>query len=201
MPSASPGLIVVTPEEFGTVVFDASRIAEVAGTVASLVGLGDVSIRIEVDEGSPLSHARLASVDPIVVAAAGGAFEDPARIRLQSDERVAEEMARLLFRVVDRRQPAFADAPDEDALTRDQQVAWDAAALGRSERLGIRVHKARRRYQFLLRHGFSDVAERHFARLWSVATPAWNDIASACADSTAVRPHGQQARQADRPPG
>lgn len=185
--AGSPVLIEVTPTTFTTIAFDADRIAALAGSVAEVVGLTGVPIRIDVDEESPLTSARLTSVDPIVIAADGGAFEDPARPRRLADDRVNEEVGRLLLRARDRGSAAFAAAPGEDELTIEQHAAWDVAAFGRLERLGIPVHAGRRRYQFLVRHGFTDVAEDAFRRLWDGHDPTWDDVATACAATAAVR--------------
>ncbi|MEY2569650.1 MAG: hypothetical protein QOE35_4179, partial [Actinomycetota bacterium] len=66
--------VVVTPEEFSFVKFDAGRISELTAKIADKVGLPvDAEIRIDIDEGSPLGRTRLVSLDPITVSVEGGA--------------------------------------------------------------------------------------------------------------------------------
>src|SRR3979411_658478 len=104
--------IVVSPERFSLVFFDAERIAELAGMVADRLGLaGDVEIRIDVDERVPLGRVKVVSVDPITLAVEGGAFEDAKRPRYLSDRSVLDVTGRLLLRVKDRLEPGFSDAP------------------------------------------------------------------------------------------
>jgi hypothetical protein len=68
-----------------------------------------------------------------------------------------------------------------------QQTAWDAFAVGRAERAGLPVQKARRQYHFRNRHGFSDVADAAFERLWNAESVTWADIEAVCAETTAAR--------------
>lgn len=180
--------VVVTPEAFSYVSFDAGRIAELTGKVADKIGLpADAEIRIEVDEGSPLGRTKLISLDPITVSVEGGAFEDAKRPRQLSDRSVIDVVGRLLFRAKDRLDPTFAAAPDDADLTLQQHTAWDTYAVGRCERAGWAPQKKRRLYHFRNRHGFTDVADGVFERLWNADGLTWADLEAACAETEAAR--------------
>lgn len=185
--------VEVTPGEFTFVAYDAARIAGVAEKVAVDVGLGDSDIVIEVDDSTPLTRTRVESIgsadEPIRLHVEGGAFEDPAEPRHLSEPRTADVVGRLLWRVVDRRSGRFDGAPPDAELTLQEQVAWDTYAMGRLERLGYDVQEPRRRYHFRTRHGFTDVADRVYERLWSApdGSLSWSDVAAACAETAALR--------------
>ena len=180
--------VEVVPPTFGLVRFDAARIAELADDVATRVGLpADATLRIEVDEASPLVRTSVASLEPVTLAVEGGAFEEAKRPRTMSEDNVTQVLARLLYRVRDRLDPAFGDPPPDAALGLAQATAWDAYAMGRAERLGLSPHKSRWRYHFRNRHGFSDVADAVFERLWAAEGLAWADLEAAVAETSAAR--------------
>ncbi|HVF75315.1 MAG TPA: hypothetical protein VM938_09715 [Acidimicrobiales bacterium] len=180
--------VVVTPETFSLVDFDAGRIAELVAEVADRVGLpADAEVRVEVDERVPLGRSQLTSLEPVTIAVQGGAFENAKVPRTLSDRSVVDVVGRLLFRAADRLDPAFADAPVDDELTLQQHTAWDAYAVGRCQRAGYFPQKARRLYHFRNRHGFTDTADRVFERLWSAERLTWADLDAACAETTAAR--------------
>jgi hypothetical protein len=180
--------VVVTPETFTFVSFDAARVTELASKVADKVGLpADAEVRIEIDEASPLGRTKLVSIDPIVITVEGGALEDAKRPRQLSDRSVLDVIGRLLFRAADRLSPDFADAPADGELTLPQHTAWDTYAVGRCERAGWAPQKQRRLYHFRNRHGFTDVADAVFERLWSADGLTWADIDAACAETDAAR--------------
>jgi hypothetical protein len=180
------GSIKLIPEAFTLVLFDADRIKELAGEIAGRVGV-DKDIEIEVDEPSALGRARVTSVDPVHLWVQGGAFEDPKHPRHLSDRNVTEVLGRLLYKVKDRLDPAFSGAPAEGELTLAQQTAWDAYCLGRLQRAGYEVAKPRRLYHFRNRHGFTDVADATFERLWAAEGLSWDDIAAACRETEEAR--------------
>ena len=61
--------VIVVPEQFTMVLFDAGRVAELVGKVADDVGLpADLEIRIEIDETHPLGRTRV-STDPVTIRA------------------------------------------------------------------------------------------------------------------------------------
>jgi hypothetical protein len=180
--------VVVTPEEFTYVTFDAGRVAELAAKLADKVGIpADSEVRIDIDEASPLGRTKLVSLDPITISVEGGAFEDAKRPRHLSDKSVIDVLGRLLFRAKDRLDPGFADAPDDSDLTLQQSTAWDTYAVGRCERAGWAPQKKRRIYHYRNRHGFTDVADGVFDRLWNGTGLTWSDIETACAETEAAR--------------
>lgn len=182
--------ITVTPEKFSMVNFDAAAIKALAEDVADRVGLpADLPVRVEVDETVPLGRSKIASLDPVVVTVQGGAFENAKQLRHLSERNVIDVLGRLFHRVQDRLDPRFADAPADDDLTLQQSTAWDAYAVGRCEQAGYAPQKQRRIYHFRNRHGFNDVADRVFERLWSSAPRSlgWTDIEAACQETAAGR--------------
>jgi len=182
--------ITVIPEVFTLVNFDSAEIKRIASEVADRVGLpADLPITVEVDETVPLGRTRIASLDPVVVAVQGGAFENAKQLRHLSETSVVDVLGRIFHRVLDRLDPRFAEAPADDKLTLQQATAWDAYAVGRCERVGYSPQKQRRIYHFRNRHGFNDVADRVFERLWNAepGSLSWADIEAACAETAAVR--------------
>ena len=186
------------PEQFHLVAFDAGVIAGVAERVASIVGLpADLEVRVEVDETSPLGRNRLVAVPgpggqasdagPVTIAIQSGALEDAKRPRQLREASVGGVLSRLLFRAGDRLDPAFGDPPGEADLSLAQGVAWDAYSVGRGVRHGIEDSEPRWRYHFRNRHGFTDVADAAFDRLWSASGLTWADIEATCAETEAAR--------------
>lgn len=169
--------VVVTPSTFKLVNFDANDIVRVAERLREEIGLpADLEIRVEVDEHSPTARALTTSADPLVVAVEGGAFENPKQIRSLSEANVADVLGVLFEQGADRLDPSFgAPGPDAD-LSLAQRVAWDITAVGRLERLGHRVQRPRRLYQFRNRHGFSDGADTAFEQLWAARPATWQDL-------------------------
>ena len=178
--------VTVTPSTFTLVLFDADEIARIAAETAALVGL-ERDLTIEVDERSPLGRTTVPSLDPLTVSVESGAFEDARRPRHLAERSVREVLGRLLMRVRDRLDPAFGEPLPDDALSLRHQVAWDAYCVGRCQRLGLPVQEQRRRYHFRNRHGFSDVADAEFDRLWHGEALTWADIEAACAATETAR--------------
>ncbi|MBA3304221.1 MAG: hypothetical protein M3R01_09830 [Actinomycetota bacterium] len=178
--------ITVTPETWQFVDFDGQRIVTVASRLAETIGL-DRPVRIEVDETTPLGRAWMLSLDPLTLAVESGAFEDPKRPRQLSERHVADVLGLLLFRARDRLDPDFGEVPPDDDLNLAQSTAWDAYAVGRFARLGYPVQRQRRLYHFRNRHGFSDVGDAAFERLWSGDGLRWADILAVCEETAAVR--------------
>jgi len=178
--------VTVSPAEFQFVYFDAGRIAAVTEKLLGEIGL-DRDITIEVDESTPLGRARMSSLDPVVISAESGAFEDAKRPRHQSDRAIADVVGKWLYRVRDRLDPAFGTPPDDDDLTLSQSTAWDTYCVGRLARLGYPVQRQRRLYHFRNRHGFSDIADAAFDRLWHADGLTWADIDAVCDETSATR--------------
>jgi hypothetical protein len=178
--------VVVSPAEFHLVLYEAPAIEAVATELLDRLGMGDVDVRIEVDEASPIARCSAVPGDPVVVRAESGAFEDLKRPRRLSDLNTATALARALLRVRDRGD-SFADAPADTDLTLAQVAAWDTYSIGRFARLGYHVHQPRWRYNFRNRHGFSDVADQAFDRLWSAEGLTWAELAGISDAVVAVR--------------
>ena len=179
--------ITIVPAEFTLVQFEPASIADVAAEVADTIGFPDGSeVRVEVDETSPLGKTEVVSIDPVTVAIESGAFEDAKRPRHLSERSVRSVLGRLLFRAHDRLDPSFADARPDPDLPLREHVAWDVYAVGRCERLGWRVQKERRRYHFRIRHGFTDVADEAFDRLWAAEGLTWADLRAVCDETEAA---------------
>ncbi len=184
--------VTVSPETFSFVLFDAGQIAELVGDLADRIGLpSDLEVRIEVEERSPLGRTRVTSLDPVTIYAEGGAFEDAKRIRHLSDSSVGGVCGRLLHRVSDRLSGRFDDAPADSDLTRAQYTAWDTYAVGRCARLGLPTSRQRRLYHFRIRHGFTDVADAVFQRLWTAEGLSWSEVAAASDEALAAKAPAQ----------
>jgi len=178
--------VTVTPEEWKFVFFDGGRIAAVAEKLLGEIGL-DADVRIEVDETTPLGRSSVSSLDPIVISAESGAFEDAKRPRQLSERAVADVVGKWLLRVRDRRDPSFGSPPGDKDLTLAQTTAWDTYCVGRLARLGYPVQRQRRLYHFRNRHGFSDLADTAFEHLWTGEGLTWADIEAACAETAPTR--------------
>lgn len=180
------GTISVTPEKFTMVLFEGDRIRKLASEVAGKVGVV-ADIQVDIDEASALGRARVVSAEPVKLWIQGGALEDPKRPRHLADHNVIEVFGRLLFRVKDRLDPAFGDPPSDEDLSLQQATAWDSYGMGRLERLGYQIAKARRLYHFRNRHGFTDVADAAFERLWNADGLTWADIEAVCAETASAQ--------------
>jgi len=169
--------VTVTPTEFHFVTFDSEAVAKLVGEVADLVGLpDDASIVVNIDETTPLGRSLVTSLDPITLDVEGGAFENAKAPRTLSERSVRDVTSRLLFRVSDRLSDRWAGAPPDADVPLAHNVAWDVYAVGRSSRAGIPVSKPRRLYHFRNRHGFNDVADAAFERLWSSDALTWGEL-------------------------
>lgn len=171
--------ITVDPPAFSIVSYDAGRIAAVVAEVGALVGLpDDIRVELAIDERNPFGKAyTVVAGRSVTIAVEGGAFEDPQRLRQFSEANTRLVLGRLLYRVADRLDPAFGDPPPDPELTPAEHTAWDAYAVGRySRRTGVDGGRDRRRYAFRIRHGFSDVSDRAFDRLWTGSDLTWADI-------------------------
>jgi hypothetical protein len=179
--------VEIRPEAFSMVYFDAAEIRALVEGLAIDVGLPpDVAIAVEVDESTPMGHAQLRSLDPVVISVESGALEDPKRPRQLNPEGAADVLGRLLFEVRDRLDPSFGDPPPDDELTLAESSAWQVYCVGRLGRLGHHVQRQRRLYQFRNRHGFTDTADAAFDRLWTADGLTWADIVTTSAEARAA---------------
>jgi len=180
--------VIVAPESFVMVEYDQPTITAEAERIVALLGIASSDdIRIEVDEATPFGRTAVVSVDPVVLAIEGGAFEDPRHPRKLGMPQVASTLGQLLVHVYDRRDPSFGDPPADDDLNLAHRVAWDVYAMGRLDRLGIDGQRQRRLYAFRNRVGFTDVADEAFTRLWTGTDLTWEAITSLADDAAAAR--------------
>ncbi|HUP85374.1 MAG TPA: hypothetical protein VM143_06885 [Acidimicrobiales bacterium] len=180
--------VSVTPQEFHFVKFDAAQVEQLTAKLADQIGLpADAAVEIDIDEATPAGRARTESLDPIKLHIEGGALEEPTAPRTLSERLSADVIGKLLLRAHDRSAADFGTAPADGELDLAQQTAWDTACMGRLERLGYDVRKPRRLYHFRNRHGFTDVADNVFNRLWAAERVTWADIEAACAETASAR--------------
>jgi hypothetical protein len=184
----------ITPETFRYVAFDAERIQRIADELLTALGMGDRELSIVVDETTPLGRTSVElDGDTITMHAESGAFEDTRRPREQSDAATATALGRMLLRVRDRLDGGFGAAPPDGELALAHVAAWEAYTMGRLERLGITVNQQRWRYNFRNRHGFSDVSDEVFDRLWASDPLAWDQLVD-LSRTAASTPLGGAAR-------
>lgn len=175
----SSGRVTVDPETFSLVNFDAGEIAAIVDGLLNDVGL-DVEVSVVVDQTTPLGHAAVTSVTPVVLAVESGALEDPRKLRALSPSGARNVLGRLLLRARDRLDATFGEVPADDDLTLEQATAWDVYCAGRLVRLG-HLHfdeRQRRLYQFRTRHGFTDAADASFEALWNGDGLTWAEVDS-----------------------
>jgi hypothetical protein len=168
--------VTVSPPEFTLVLFDAPTIEATLSELMDRLGMGARALRVDVDETTPIVRITIQDGDPIVLEAGSGAFEDPRQPRHLSPVHVVTNAGRALLRLRDRGDGSFAEAPADDDLTLPQVAAWDTYSVGRLGRRGYRVHEQRWRYNFRNRHGFTDVADAAFDRLWAADAVTWAEL-------------------------
>ena len=180
--------VQIRPDTFSMVFFDATEVQGIVEKLVAEVGLpADLLVTIEIDETTPMGRVSTESLRPLVLAVESGAFEDAKRPRQLSEQAVADVLGRLLHRSKDRLDPSFGEPPPDAGLTLQQSTAWDAYAVGRCAKLGYPVQRQRRLYHFRNRHGFNDVADRAFARLWDAEGLTWADLQAVCDETDAAK--------------
>ena len=167
--------VTVSPQTFQFVHFDAESIQRVADSLVAALGI-ERPVVIEVDETTPLARITVDIADTVVVRAESGAFEDTRRPRHQSENATAVSLGRVLLRARDRLSGGFGEAPADHDLTLAQVAAWETYCAGRLDRLGLRMNQQRWRYNFRNRHGFRDVADLAFDRLWNSDGLTWAEL-------------------------
>ena len=175
--------VILEPDTFKLVDFDPAELKALIDGLLDVVGL-DQPVTLEIDQTTPLGHTAIRSIDPIVLFAESGALEDPRQLRALNPAGARIELGRMLFRVRDRLDTAFGEVPDDDAISLQEQAAWDAYAVGRIVRAGHSYYDERQRrlYQFRTRHGFSDAGDAAFAALWDGVDLTWPKIAALSAE-------------------
>jgi hypothetical protein len=183
------GRVTVTPDPFTLIAYDPAEIAAIVEDVAALTGFPpDVEISLDVDEElfAPLVGQFSDVVDGRVRLWISGAnFEDNRRPRHFSAEQARRDLTIALLRAKDRLSDDFADAPSDAELTHGERAAWDVYAVGRADRLGMPVRRQAQLYEYRLQHGFTDVADAAFERLWNAPTTTFAAIEEICAETGA----------------
>lgn len=159
--------IHLEPTTFSLVLFDADELRRVAAEAADRAGLGDEDVHLQVDERSSLARLSLRAIQPVHLEVESGALEDPRRPRHLSASRASESLGRLFLEAADRRRPGFGGPALGEPVDLGPRVAWDVTLVARLARRGGAARPDARRYQFRVRHGFTDRADRVFDRLWS----------------------------------
>lgn len=168
--SPHPVPVIVSPEQFTLIDFDAEEIRLLTADLLAKVGLDpDADVHVEVNETSPLGFTQITSLDPVTLYLESGALEDPKRPRQLSPEGAQNVIGRLLLEVSDRLDPDFGAPPLDEPLDPPLANAWHIYCAGRLDQLGYRYfdQRQRRLYHFRNRHGFTDRADAAFDRLWA----------------------------------
>ncbi len=182
--------ITVRPDPFTLIDYDAKVIAGIIEDCAAHVGVAPgVDITLDVDEElfAPLvGWAADADKGAIHLWISGGNLEDNRLPRTFSESQARRDLTLALFRGNDRLSDAFSAAPPDASLTRGERSAWDVYAVGRAARLGLPVRRQAQLYDFRLQHGFTDVADAAFDRLWNAQTMTWDGIREICKETGAA---------------
>jgi hypothetical protein len=179
--------VTVVPDPFTLIAYDAAEIAAIVEDVAAMVGIpSSVPIKIEVDEElfAPLvGHSSDVNDGRIEVWISGGNLEDNRRPGKFSEAQARRDFTYTLLRGNDRLSPEFADAPPDAQLSRAERAAWDVYAMGRAERLGLPARRQAALYEFRLQHGFTDVGDAAFERLWNAPSTTIGAIREICVET------------------
>jgi hypothetical protein len=179
--------ITVTPDPFTLIAYDASEIRAIAEDVAAMVEFpAGVGIDIEVDEElfAPLvGHASDFANGRVHLWISGANFEDNRRPRTFSADQARRDLTLALLRAKDRTTDDYADAPADNQLKRAERAAWDVHAAGRAAALGFPIRRQALLYEFRLQHGFSDVADAAFERLWNSPSMTFAGIREICVET------------------
>jgi hypothetical protein len=183
--------VTVTPNPFTLIEYDASEIAAIVEDCAAIVGIDpSVDIDVQVDEElfAPLVGHTTDVVDGRVkVWISGGNLEDNRRPRTFSEEQARRDFTIAVLRGKDRLSEDFAGASADGDLSRGERAAWDVYANGRAQRMGApHIRHQAQLYEFRLQHGFSDVADAAFDRLWNADHMTWDGLREICKETGAA---------------
>jgi hypothetical protein len=182
--------ITVTPDPFTLIEYDPRTIGAIIEDAAALVGIpSNVDIALEVDEElfAPLVGHLSDVVDgKIVMWISGGNLEDNRQPRHFSEAQARRDLTLALLRAKDRLGDDFSSAPPDKALKRAERAAWDTYANGRAARLGVPVRHQASLYEFRLQHGFTDVGDAAFERLWASDHMTWDGLREICKETGAA---------------
>ncbi|HEX5097306.1 MAG TPA: hypothetical protein VFX21_14865 [Acidimicrobiia bacterium] len=179
--------VTVTPDPFTLIAYDAAEIRAITEDIAAMIDFPTaVDIDIEVDEElfAPLvGHASDFADGRAHVWVSGANFEDNRRPRTFSADQARRDLTLALLRAKDRTTDEYADAPPDRELTRAERAAWDVHAAGRAAALGFEIRRQALLYEFRLQHGFSDVADAAFVRLWDSPSVTFAGIREICVET------------------
>jgi hypothetical protein len=180
----------VTPEQFTLIKYDAGEIAAIVEDAAALVGFPPAApIELTVDEElfAPLTgHMSDVADGQARLWISGANFEDKKAPQHFAPQQAHDDLVVMMLRANDRLSEDFAAAPSDAEITRAERAAWDVYANGRARRLGVGVREQALRYEFRLQHGFTDVADAAFDRLFAAGTMTWGGIGEICAETGAA---------------
>jgi hypothetical protein len=180
----------VRPDPFTLIAYDAGEIAAIVDDAAALVGVDPaVPIEVEVDEElfAPLVGHTSDCVDGTVrLWISGGNLEDNRLPRTFSAAQACRDFTLAMLRAKDRLSAGFAEAPPERELSRGERAAWDVYTAGRAARLGIAVRRQAQLYDYRMQHGFTDIADAAFERLWNAESVTWDGIRQVCKETGAT---------------
>jgi hypothetical protein len=183
-------MITVSPDPFTLIKYDAGEIAGIAEDVAAVAGIAsNIDIQIDVDEElfAPLVGHFSDVVDgKVVIWISGGNFEDSRAPTHFSATQAKRDLTLAMLRAHDRLTDDFKNAPPDRELSRGERAAWDAYTNGRATRIGISARRQASLYEFRLQHGFTDVADAAFDRLWDAPSMTWDGIREICKETGAV---------------
>jgi hypothetical protein len=181
--------VTVTPDPFTLIEYNAQDIAQIAEEAAAAAGIDPgVDIEIEVDEElfAPLVGHSTDVVDGVIkVWISGGNLEDNRKPRTFSADQTRRDLTIALLRGKDRLD-SFATAPPDASLSRGERAAWEVFAVGRASALGAPVRHQAQLYEFRLQHGFTDVADAAFERLWNAPSMTWDGVREICKETGAA---------------
>lgn len=175
--------LLLIPEEFTLVLFEASRMRELVDEVLLAISAPrDLNITLEVDEelAQPMTASYVdVEDDRILLWYSGGNFEHTKEARVLDEERARRELGVGILRGMDRLSPEFAGAPRDNELSDAQRLLWEVSADARCVRAGIPTREDRLRYVYRLACGFSDTADAAYEKAWSGGFSTWASMAEA----------------------
>jgi len=182
-------LIEVRPEKFTLVGYDPGDVRLLVEEAAARAGVTDVVV--DVDEGLPLPITGF-TADVAdgrgEIWISGGSLENGKVPSTLHPEYAAVELTAAMLRVGDRMRPGFAEAPTDEELTDRDRAAWETWSYGRCARMGLAVREQRSRYAMRLYHGFTDVTDAAFERLWAADDLTWSDLVAIGEPTAAADP-------------
>ena len=171
-------MIVVQPQTYTKVDFDADLLHTLAlRSLESVAALpDDLDVTVNIDEDQATNRVGISSLDPVVFEIDGGAVEHYKVPRTVGELESMITFTRLFLELADRQSETFGAPALDEELSHARRMAWDVHLYGRTSRHGLHIHQPRYRYNFRNRHGFSDLADRTFDKLWAADELTWAQI-------------------------